>query len=81
MPSDDYPKRIPRERAVAALDLANAVLALEADLRAEEQPDGFNAGMDGESDTTTVEPETWQRWLGLARKAAEANDGGTADGN
>lgn len=78
MPSSDYPDRIPRERAVAALDLANAILDLEDDLRAEEQPDGFNAGMSGETDPTTVEPDVWQGWVKLARAAAATKTEGGA---
>lgn len=62
-----YPKRIPRARAVAALDLAGLVLDLEDDLVQLEQPGDLNEGM--EDGTTTVERDSWLAWLALARKA------------
>lgn len=63
----DYAKRIPRARAVAALDLANAILDYEDDLVALEQPGDFNEGL--ENGTTTVERDVWLEWIALARKA------------
>ena len=64
---NEYPKRIPRARAIAALELAGRVLDLEDDLLQLEQPGDFNEGMaDG---TTTVERDQWLEWIELARKA------------
>jgi hypothetical protein len=63
----EYPKRIPRARAEAALDLANAILDLEDDLLQLEQPGDLNEGM--EDGTTTVERDIWLEWVALARKA------------
>lgn len=63
----EYPKRIPRARAEAALDLAHAILDLEDDLLQLEQPGDLNEGM--EDGTTTVERDIWLEWVALARKA------------
>lgn len=52
---------IPRDRAIAGLELANAILDYEAD----SEP----ADPEGECEVT-VEPVAWQRFLAFARKAA-----------
>jgi len=64
----DYAKRIPRARAVAALDLANAILDLEDDLLQLEQPGDPNEGM--EDGTTTVERDVWLEWVATAMEPA-----------
>ena len=54
-----YPARIPRDRAVAGLDLANAILDYDDDL----EPNDPAAEVE-------VSAATWDRLLAFARKAA-----------
>lgn len=63
--ADDFPKRIPRKRAVAALELANAILDYE---------EGAEPADSAGDHTVTVEADTWQEWLKLARTAAADAD-------
>jgi hypothetical protein len=63
-----YPKRIPRARSEAALDLAARVLDIEDDLVSLAQPGDFNEGM-GDTATTTLEADVWTDLLTLARRA------------
>ena len=62
MPDETYPKRIPRERAVAALDLANALLDFDLDLEGDEDGD------------VEIGAHTWSRWLELARRASAVEE-------
>jgi hypothetical protein len=59
MPSETYPNRIPRERAVAALDLANKLLDYDEDLEGDENGD------------VMIPTDTWESFKRLAELAAK----------